>query len=161
MDTKLQELYQDQIGHEYAAAYLYLSMASWFESAGFEGFAHWMNEQASEEQEHAAKLSSFLQDRGIRVILRAIPQPDAEFASPLEVFEKTLAHEQKVTSLINAIADWSEKVNDHASKVFIQWFITEQIEEEKSPSRIVDLLKKVKPDSAAVYQLDHRLGKRE
>ena len=161
MDNKLQDLMQEQIGHEYYSSYLYLQMASYFESENLDGFATWMKTQAREEREHGDKMYEFLQDRGVRVILRAIPQPPSDFSSPLDVFEKTYEHERKVTSLINGIADQADKVNDRPTKVFIQWFITEQVEEEKNDTRIIELLKKIKPDSGALFQLDHRLGKRE
>jgi len=94
-------------------------------------------------------------------VLQAIPQPPSDFASPAAVFEMSYEHEQKVTALINGIADMADKVNDHPAKVFIQWFITEQVEEEKNASRILDLLKKIPPNSAGIFQLDHQLGKRE
>jgi len=161
MDSKLQDLIQEQIGHEYYSSYLYLQMASYFESVNLDGFAQWMKVQVREEREHGDKMYEFLQDRGVRVILRAIPQPPSDFSSPLDVFEKTYEHERKVTSLINAIADQADKVNDRPTKVFIQWFITEQVEEEKNDTRIIELLKKIKPDSGAIFQLDHQLGKRE
>jgi ferritin len=161
MDKQLERLYQEQIRNEWYSAYLYLSMAAWFESANFEGFAHWMYRQASEEQAHGKKMFDFLIARGVKVVLQSIAQPPADFASPLDVFEKSLEHEQKVTALINGIADQADKVNDHPSKVFIQWFVTEQVEEEKNASRIVDLLKKIPANSAGIYQLDHRLSKRE
>ncbi|HVO38567.1 MAG TPA: ferritin [Spirochaetia bacterium] len=161
MDKQLEKLYQDQIKNEWYSAYLYVSMAAYFELENLEGFAHWMKKQAAEEQVHGQKMFEFLLDRGVKIVLQAIPQPPADFASPLEVFEKSLEHEKKVTSLIHAIADMSEKVNDHPSKVFIQWFVTEQVEEEKNASRIVDLLKKIPSGSAGIFQLDHQLSKRE
>ena len=161
MDKQLEKLYQNQIKNEWYSAYFYLSMAAYFESENFEGFAHWMKKQASEEYGHGQKMFDFLLDRGVKVVLQAIPQPPADFASALEVFEKTLEHEQKVTALINGIADASDKVNDRPSKVFIQWFVTEQVEEEKNATKIVEMLRKMKPESGAIWQLDHRLGKRE
>jgi ferritin len=161
MDKQLEKLYQDQIKNEWYSAYFYMSMASYFESENLDGFANWMKKQASEEYEHGQKMFDFLLDRGVKVVLQAIPQPPADFASALEVFEKTLEHEQKVTALINGIADASDKVNDRPSKVFIQWFVTEQVEEEKNATQIVEMLKKMKPESGAIWQLDHRLGKRE
>jgi len=161
MDKQLEKLFQDQVKNEWYSAYLYLSMAAYFESANFEGFAHWMYKQAGEEQVHGKKMFDFLVDRGVKVVLQAIPQPPADFASPAAVFEMSHEHEQKVTALINGIADQADKVNDHPAKVFIQWFITEQVEEEKNASRIVDLLKKIPPNSAGIYQLDHQLSKRE
>ncbi len=161
MDNQLEKLIQDQIKNEWYSAYLYLSMAAWFETQNLEGFAHWMYKQAGEEQVHGKKMFDFLVDRGVKVVLQAIAQPPADFASPVECFQKSFEHEQKVTALINGIADQADKVNDHPSKVFIQWFITEQVEEEKNASRVLDILKKLPPGSGAIYQLDHQLGKRE
>ncbi len=161
MDKKLQDLYQDQIRNEWYSAYLYMSMASYFTANNLAGFAHWMKKQAGEEQVHGQKMFDFLLDRGVQVILQGIPQPPSDFGSPLDVFEKSLEHEKKVTGLIHAIADQSEKSVDHPSKVFIQWFVTEQVEEEKNASQIVAMLKKIKPDSSAIFYLDRQLGKRE
>ncbi len=161
MDKQLEKLIQDQIKNEWYSAYLYLSMAAYFEGTNLEGFAAWMYKQAGEEQVHGKKMFDFLIDRGIKVVLQPIPQPPADFASPTAVFEMSYEHEQKVTALINGIADQADKVNDHPTKVFIQWFVTEQVEEEKNASRILDLLRKIPPNSAGIFQLDHRLGKRE
>ena len=161
INKKVEAAFNKQIVAETYSAYLYLSMAAYFEAANFEGFAHWMFKQAAEEQAHGKKMFDFLLDRGVKVVLQAIPQPPTDFATPLEIFEKSLEHEQKVTGLINAIADCADKVNDHPSKVFIQWFISEQVEEEKNASRILDILKKIPPNSAGIFQLDHQLAKRE
>jgi ferritin len=161
MDKQLEKLIQDQIKNEWYSAYLYLSMAAYFESINLAGFASWMYKQAGEEQAHGKKMFDFLIDRGVKVVLQAIAQPPADFASPVDVFEKAADHEKKVTALINGIADQADKSNDHPTKVFIQWFITEQVEEEKNSSRILDLLKRIPPNSAGIFQLDHQLGKRE
>ena len=161
MDKQLEKLIQDQIKNEWYSAYLYTSMAAWFESENLEGFAHWMYKQAAEETEHGKKMFEFLIDRGVKIVLQAIPQPPSDFPSPQGIFEQSLEHEKKVTALINGIADQADKVNDHPTKVFIQWFITEQVEEEKNASQILDLLKKIPPNSAGIFQLDHRLLKRE
>ena len=88
MDKQLEKLYQDQIRNEWYSAYLYVSMAAYFQLANLDGFAHWMKKQASEEQVHGKKMFDFLLDRGMKVVLQAIPQPPADFASPLDVFEK-------------------------------------------------------------------------
>jgi ferritin len=160
MNKKLQEAFNDQIKNELYSAYLYLSMAAYAESVNLEGLSHWMKTQAKEEQGHAMKMFDFLSDRGARVILEAIPQPTSKFASAKEVFEKTLEHEQKVTSLINSLYDLSNKVNDAAASIFLQWFITEQVEEEKNATVILEKLKIIKPDSAAMLMLDKELGKR-
>ena len=161
MDAQLEKLLQEQVKNEWYSAYLYLSMAAWCESINLAGFGHWMRKQASEEQVHGQKIFDFLVDRGVKVVLQAIPQPPSEFASPLEVFEKSLEHEKKVTAMIHAIADAAEKANDHPTKVFIQWFVTEQVEEEKNASYYAGILKGMPPGSAGVFQVDHRLSKRE
>ncbi len=161
MDAQLEKLLQEQIRQEWYSAYLYISMAAWCELMNLEGFAHWMKKQADEEQGHGRKIFDYLIDRGVKVVLQAIPQPPSDFASPLDVFEKSLEHERKVTSLIHAIADAAERANDHPTKVFIQWFVMEQVEEEKNASRYVEMLKKVPPGSTAVFEVDQRLSRRE
>jgi ferritin len=161
MDAQLEKLIQDQIKNEWYSAYLYLSMAAYFETINLDGFAAWMYKQAGEEQAHGKKMFDFLIDLGIKVTLQAIPQPPATFSSPQDVFEKTLEHEKKVTALINGIADQADKVNDHPTKIFIQWFISEQVEEEKNASKILDVLKKIPATSGGIFQLDHQLGKRQ
>lgn len=161
MDKKLQDAFQEQIKNELYSAYLYLSMATYSTAANLDGFSHWMRIQVKEEVGHAMKMVGFLADCGVRVILQAIPQPPTEFASPKEIFEKTLEHEKKVTSLINNLYDLSVKVNDHASTVFLQWFVKEQVEEEKNATRILEHLKMIKPDSSLIIMLDRELGKRE
>ncbi len=161
MDAQLEKLYQEQIRNEWYSEYLYMSMAAWFEAANLGGFAHWMYAQASEEHAHGRKMFDFLVDRGVKPVLQAVPQPPSDFASAADIFEKSLEHERKVTALINGIADQADKVNDHPTKVFIQWFITEQVEEEKNASQILDWLKKVPSGSAGIFQIDHRLAKRE
>ena len=161
MDAQLEKLLQEQIKNEWYSAYLYISMAAWAESMNLQGFAHWMTRQAGEEQEHGRKFFDFLIDRGIKVALQAIPQPPSDFASPLDLFEKSLEHERKVTAMIHAIADMAEKVKDHPTKVFIQWFVTEQVEEEKNASHYAEILKRIPPGSSGIFQVDHRLSKRE
>jgi len=149
-----------QVGHEMASAYLYLSMAAYFESMNLPGFAQWMRVQFQEEQEHAMKFFDYIIDRDGKVELQAIPQPQVNFSSPVEAFEITYNHEQKVTRLILDIYAAATAENDVASQIFLQWFITEQVEEEKNASQVLDLLKKIGPSVGSLYQLDHRLGKR-
>jgi ferritin len=161
MDKKLQKVFNDQIKHELYSAHIYLAMAAYFETKNLPGFAHWMKIQYKEEVAHAMKMFEFLNDRGQRVLLQAIPQPTWEFSSSLEVFEETLKHEQKVTSLINALYELAKEVNDHASVVFLQWFVTEQVEEEKNASVIIQTLKIIKSEGAPLIMLDRELAKRE
>lgn len=154
------DLLNEQITHEMASAYLYLQMAAWFEDANLPGFAHWMKVQFGEEQEHAMKFFEYILDQGGKVELKAIPAPETKFASPKEIFEKTLAHEKLVTSLILKIYEAAKAQNDVATEIFLQWFISEQVEEEKNASTILDLLEKVGSSMGALYQVDHNLGKR-
>ncbi len=161
MDKKLYEAINDQINNELASAYLYLSMASYFDSMNLGGFAHWMKKQAKEEHKHAMKFYEFLNDRNERVVLKAIAQPATEFSSALEVFKKTLEHEKKVTALIDNIYAIAKKVNDNSAEVMLHWFINEQVEEEKSPATILETLKIIKAEGAALIMLDRELAKRE
>lgn len=149
-----------QVGHEMASAYLYLSMAAYFEANNLPGFAQWMRVQFQEEQAHALKFFDYILERGNAVELPAIPQPQVNYASPQEAFQVTYEHEQKVTRLILGIYDAAVAEKDIASQIFLQWYVSEQVEEEKNASDILDLLKKIGPSIGSLYQLDHRLGKR-
>ncbi|MBN2482972.1 MAG: ferritin [Candidatus Omnitrophica bacterium] len=161
MDKKLVKAFNDQIKNELYSAYIYLSMAAYFEAENLSGFGQWMKTQAKEETGHAMKLFAHLIDRGARVELQAIPQPETKFSSAVEVFEKTLAHEKKVTAMINALYELTGKENDYPASILLQWFITEQVEEENTADSILQNLKKIKPDSSAMLMYDQVMGKRE
>jgi ferritin len=161
MDAKLKEAMNEQIRNEFYSAYMYLAMAAYCESVNLPGFSHWLKVQAREEQDHGMKIFSFLIDTGVRVKLLAIDQPPAEFESATDVFEQVLKHEKKITALINKLYNLAVEANDTASMVMLQWFVTEQVEEEKNAARILSMLKMVRPDSAGMIMLDRELGKRE
>jgi ferritin len=156
----VQDTINDQIKNELYSAYLYLSMSAYFEGANLPGCAHWMRVQSQEEVSHAMKFFEFVFDRGGRVMLQAIDQPPVDFKSPLDIFQQSLQHEQKVTAMINHIYEVAVKENDYATQTFVQWFITEQVEEEKNATQIVDQLKAVGDQPAALFMLDGHLGKR-
>lgn len=156
----VQDAMNEQIKNELYSAYQYLSMAAYCESANLPGFAQWMRAQAREETEHAMKFYDFILDRNGRVVLRAIEEPVVEFGSPLEVFERALEHEQKVTAMINDLYGLAIRENDYASQTFLQWFVTEQIEEEKNAGDVVETLKMVGDKSEALFLLDRELGQR-
>ena len=158
---KIEDAMNDQIQRELESAYIYLSMAAYFESINLPGAAQWMKVQTREEEEHAMRFFDFIYDRGGRVMLQAIPQPPIEFASPLAAFEKALAHEQKVTGHINDLYALAVQENDYASQVFLQWFVDEQVEEEKSAGDIVETLKMVGDKGQALFMLDQHLGQRK
>ena len=156
----VQDAMNEQIKNELYSAHQYLSMSAYCESATLPGFAHWLRTQAQEEWEHAMKFYDFIQDRKGRVLLQAIDQPVIEFGSPLEVFERALEQEQKVTAEINDLYGLALSENDYASQAFLQWFVTEQVEEEKSVGDVVETLKMTNYKAEALFLLDRELGKR-
>jgi ferritin len=157
----VQDAINDQINHEFYAAYLYLSMSGHSETCNLPGFASWMRAQAQEEVAHAVKLFDFINDRGGKVILKPVDGPPTDFKSPLDVFENALKHEQKVTGMINKLYETAAAANDFASQVALQWFITEQVEEEKSADLIVEQLKMIGGDRPALLILDREMGARK
>jgi len=160
MNDKLAKAFNDQIQMEFHSAYLYLSMANYFEPLVFKGMAKWMRTQFHEEQEHAAKFMAFLHDRGTRVELQAIPAPQLDWSGPLDVFEQSHEHEQKVTASIHRLVEMALSEKDYASNAFLQWFVSEQVEEEATVAEIVDKLRKVGDNVAAQCMIDAQLGSR-
>jgi ferritin len=150
----------DQIQHELYAAYLYLAISAWFESINLPGAAHWMASQAQEEMTHALRFYNHVQERGGRVELQAIDKPPVEFDSTLDAFKAALAHEQKVTAQINDIFAVAEQEKDYASRTLLQWFIDEQVEEEKSVGDVVLQLEMIGDHKSGLFMLDRELGQR-
>lgn len=150
----------EQINHEMYSSYLYLSMAAWCESKNFSGFSQWMKMQSSEETKHAMKIYEYVHDRMNSVTLLAIDQPQAEFKSPLKMFELALEHEKKISALITKLYELAVKENDYPTQVMLQWFITEQVEEEKTAVGIVEQLKLVGDSPVSLMMLDRQLGAR-
>ncbi|MBM4424819.1 MAG: ferritin [Chloroflexi bacterium] len=157
----VQDAINNQINMEFLSSYIYLSMSAHFEHENLPGFARWMHAQGEEERLHAMKLFNFINDRGGRVALQAIAQPPVEFGSPLEVFQKALEHEQKVSASINALYGLAAKEGDYAAQVMLQWFINEQVEEEKTATAIVEQLKRIGNDGPALLILDREMGARK
>jgi ferritin len=160
MDGNVKELLNDQIAHEFYAAYLYLAMAAHFEEQNFEGFAQWMRMQAKEEVAHAMKLFNFMVERGERIELKQIDKPPMEFGTPQEAFRAALEHERKVTGLINRVYEASQTVNDYPTQIMLQWFIEEQVEEEDSTGSAVEQLEMAGDNKAALMFLDNKFGSR-
>ncbi len=158
---KMLDALNEQINAELYSAYMYQAMAAQFEADNLRGFAHWMEVQAREEQNHARKIYEFLVDRGGRVVLKAIGAPPAEWKSALAVFEDSYAHEQKVTGLIHRLVDLARAEGDHAAEVFLAWFVTEQVEEEANASQIVEKLRMIKEQPQGLLMLDAQLAGRE
>lgn len=150
-----------QINRELYSAYLYLSMSACLESYSLKGFARWLMVQAYEEQTHAKKMYEYLIDQGARVTLSAIDAPRTQWKTPREIFEDVLAHEQKVTGFINELVDLALRENDHATNNFLQWFVAEQVEEEKNAGDILGKIRMTADVPGNLFILDQELGKRQ
>jgi ferritin len=152
--------FNGQINAELYSAYLYLSMSAWFAANGLPGAANWTKVQAKEEMTHADMIFSYLIDRDGKVELEVIEKPEAQWASPIDVFEAILAHERKVTALLNALMDEAIEYKDHAAKIFLQWFINEQVEEEASAKEVLDDMKMAAETKGGLFMIDRELAKR-
>ena len=161
LSKTMQDAFSEQIRAEFSSAYLYLAMSLYFEKMSLPGFARWMRAQYAEEQSHALKLIDYVVDRGETVTLSALEKPVSDFKSVIDVFERTVAHEQKVTALIHQLYALAVKENDYASMEMLHWFIKEQVEEEKNTTLILEQLKMVGDKGPSLVMLDHRVGKRE
>lgn len=158
---ELEKAINAQIAQEFTASYNYLGMSTYFDEQSLDGFASWMQNQHAEEQVHAMKLLNYLQDRGGRVSLAALPSPRSEYSSPLEVFQVSLEMEIENTTSINNLYELALKLNDHATKSHLQWFLDEQVEEEKSMEDVIALLERIGDDTAGLLYLNDKLGQRE
>jgi len=157
----LEQAVNEQIKNELYSGYLYLAMAAQCESMNLKGFAHWLKVQAREELGHAMKLYDFVNDRGGRVVFEAIDKPPVEYRSLQEMFEAVYKHEQKVTGLINKLYEMAKAENDYPLQVHLQWFIDEQVEEEKNASEILAMLKLTGESGSGLLILDRALGERK
>ena len=160
LNQKVQDAINDQINAELYSAYLYYSMAAYFESLSLKGFSHWMRVQALEEMTHVQKFFSYIYDRAGQVVMKPIEAPPAKWASPLAVFEDAYAHEVKVTALINKLMDLALAESDHASCNFLQWFVGEQVEEEASADEVIQKLMLVEKTEGGLFLLDQEMDKR-
>jgi ferritin len=160
MKQAVQDAVNEQIKHELSSAYVYLSMSAHFDAENLPGFAKWMRMQSQEEMNHALRLFDYVNHRGGRVVLQAIEQPPHQFSTPLGIFEHALEHETKVTQLIERLYETAIEHKDYATQVEIQWFITEQVEEEDTATLIVEQLRMAGDNRAALLMMDRQLGAR-
>ncbi len=156
----MQDALNAQINAEQYSAQLYLAMSAHCDGKSFKGFANWLKVQASEETAHAAKLIDFLLDRGGKLELQPIAAPPTEFGAIIQVFEQTLAHEKGITAKINALFELARNEKDYASEITLQWYVTEQVEEEANVGQIVDHLRAVGDQGGGIWYLDSKMGKR-
>ena len=160
MKKEMAEALNKQVNAELYSSYLYLAMESYFQSISLSGFAAWMRAQVQEELFHGMKIYDYIHERGGKARLEAIARPEEKWESPLIAFEHVLTHEQHVTALINNLIDVALDVRDHAAKAFLDWFITEQVEEEATVGQIVDRLRLIGTDTSGLFFLDAELAKR-
>lgn len=149
-----------QINKEMYSAYLYMAMSAHSSNSGLSGFANWFMIQYQEEMLHAMKLYNYLTDQGAKVELQAIEKPATEFGTALDMFNATLAHEQFITKSINELVDLAIEEHDHATHIFLQWYVTEQIEEEGNDNEIIDKLKLAGEDGNGLFMIDKDLSTR-
>jgi len=161
LNLKIEKELNKQLNREYFSAYLYLSMAAYFESENLKGFAHWLKVQVKEETTHAMKFFDHILERNGKVTLDKIDSPKTTWTSPLEAFKDVYEHEKKITQYINEILNISKSENDYATENFLQWFVAEQVEEEAQSLEILQKLEKIGSSSGGLFVLDHHLGKRE
>lgn len=160
LPDRVRDALNTQIKSELYSGYIYLSMSAYAEAESLPGFAHWFRKQAEEELAHALRLFDYVNDRGGKVTLMAVEQPPTEFRSPLDLFERALEHERKVTGMIHDLYRTAGEAGDAATQVMLQWFIDEQVEEEKSAGLIVEQLKRAGDHGAALLMLDRALAER-
>jgi ferritin len=161
LKNTIENALNDQIDKEIASSHLYLSMAAHFEHEKLPGFAQWLKVQAREEMGHAMKLFEYVIARGGRVVLGGIDAPPAQFGAATEVFEQILEHERLVTKSIHELFELAMQEKDYASQAHLQWFITEQVEEEKSAEEILDKLKMIEANPGLLLMFDAQLGGRK
>lgn len=160
LSKKVEDALNEQLNAEMFSAYLYLAMTAYFESRSLDGFANWMRIQAREELMHALKFYDFINERDGRVTLKAVGAPTKEWKTPLSVFEAAYEHEGKITDLINQLMNLAIKESDHATQIFLQWFVTEQVEELANSKAVIEKLKLVENSPQGLFLIDHELAGR-
>jgi len=160
LTPRVEQELNKQLNREFYSSYLYMAMAAYYNSIDLLGFANWMTIQAKEELMHAEKFYKFILDRNGKVTLEQIDKPQTDWSSPSAVFEDTLKHELFITESINNLMNVALEEKDHATNIFLQWFITEQIEEEANTTEIIRQLKLMQDAPGGMYMLDKDLGTR-
>lgn len=158
---KMEEALNDQVKEELFSAYLYLSMAAYFSHEGWDGMASWMRIQAEEELGHALRIFDHVLERGGKVVLQALPAPEGTWASPLAAFQAAYKHEGHITGRIHALVELAQKEKDPAAEAMLQWFVTEQVEEEAQALKVVQLLERVGSEGRGLVVADRELGQRK
>lgn len=160
ISEKMQKVLNDQVKEELFSSYLYLSMAAYFEAKNLKGFANWFKVQSQEENTHAMKFFNFILQKGGKVVLQQIDAPKTEWETIPEVFFDTLEHERKITALINKLVEASMEEKDYSTHTFLQWFVTEQVEEEANVEELIQKIEMIGDNKSGLYMLDNELASR-
>jgi len=160
ISKQMESALNDQIAQEFHSAHLYLSMAAYLESIDLPGCAHWMRIQYQEELSHAMKMFDYVIERDGRAMVKQFDGPPSEWKSALDVFKAAYAHEQKISGLIGNMVDIALAEKDHATHMFLQWFVSEQVEEESTAKSIVQQLKMLEDSKVGLFQIDRELAQR-
>ncbi len=160
LSSKLEAALNQQVNAEFWSAYLYLSMGMNFEKAGYAGIANWFKIQFKEEQAHAEIFMNYINQRGGEVKLMPIAEVPTKWATPLDAFKDTLAHERKVTAMINALYAKAEEEHDYALREKLNWFVAEQVEEEETAQQLIDKFTLIGDNGMGLYTLDQELAAR-
>ena len=160
ISEKMQNELNEQVNKEFFSAYLYLAMEAYCTKIGLPGFAHWMRLQYEEENMHVTKMYDYILDQGGEIHLKQIEEPGKEFGTPLEIFEKTLEHEQFITRSINDLMGLAIEERDYATQTFLQWYVSEQVEEEANVNDILNPLRMVGNDKGGLMMIDQNLSNR-
>ncbi|SPF42060.1 putative ferritin-1 [Candidatus Desulfosporosinus infrequens] len=159
-NEKMIQAINDQVNKEFFSAYFYLAMQAYFSSLNLDGFANYFRVQIQEERDHALGFFNYLTKIGGKITLTEIKEPQNEFSSPREVFELALKHEQFITKSIYELMNISHEIKDHTTEIFLQWYITEQVEEEENMGRVLNKLKLINGDGAGLFMIDSELAQR-
>ena len=161
LTTSMQKAINNQINDEFNAGYLYLSMSAYCESIGFQGFAKWLRKQSAEEVEHAMRLIGYMNDQNTKVVLQQIYEPEKTFGSLTDMMEQALLHEQEISDAIYLLYGQAGEEEDYTTQNFLDWFIEEQLEEEKTVGDVVEQLRIYGETKSVVYEINKELGQRE
>jgi ferritin len=161
ISKKMLDALNNHLNEELFSSYLYLSMATYFEDKNLNGFANWFKMQAREEWAHGMKIYDFINQTGGKVTLKAIKAPKTTWKSILDVFKETLAHEKYITGLINKLVGQAMQAKDYATNNFLQWFVTEQVEEEATAEELLNKVKLIGDAKSGLFMLDRELGFRK
>ena len=159
-DEKMIQAINQQINKEFFSAYFYLAMQAYFSSLNLDGFANYFKVQVQEERDHALGFFNYLNKIGGKIYLTELQKPQNEFSSPQEVFELALQHEQTITQSLHSLMTIAREINDHTTEIFLQWYITEQTEEEENMGRVLNKLRLIKGDGAGLFMIDSELAQR-